>query len=154
MIKYITKDITTVQVGVVAHGCNCLGLMGSGVALAVRKKWPAAFAQYRQLVSAYNDPSELLGIAQIVKAFPPADLYVANCFTQVSCGTDKVHAKRAAIYESLANAASFAELNELPLYLPKIGCGLGGLVWDNDVVYIIESIADEYPDVNIYVCDI
>ena len=46
MIEYIHKNLTTVTHGIVAHGCNCKGKMGAGVAKDIKEKWPKAFDGY------------------------------------------------------------------------------------------------------------
>ena len=48
VIKEIQKDITTVEEGVVLHGCNCSGGFGSGVAGAIRKKWPDVYEMFKE----------------------------------------------------------------------------------------------------------
>ena len=32
--------------GVIIHGCNCQGVMSSGIALQIRNKWPGVFETY------------------------------------------------------------------------------------------------------------
>lgn len=157
MIYNVIKDVTLVQKGVIAHGCNCLGVMGAGVALAIRHTWPKAYSQYVNLVRQYADSSELLGMVQIVQVGDHEgfdNLYVANCLTQEACGNDgKVYADIGAITEALGNVIAFAETKNLPLYLPKIGCGLGGLKWDKDVLPILKELSTD-TTIDIYVCDI
>lgn len=51
-MKYIKKDITTVNWGIIAHGVNCRGRMSSGVAAAIRSKWPIVYDKYREM---YDD---------------------------------------------------------------------------------------------------
>jgi O-acetyl-ADP-ribose deacetylase (regulator of RNase III) len=163
MITYIKKDITTVTAGIVAHGVNTLGVMGKGVARAIRFTWPKAYSEYAMFVRQYSDKTELLGMVNLIDVSEepasgepkdPGTLFVANCFTQLSCGNNGVFAKRYAIAEAVSNVVEFAQLRGLPVYLPKIGTGLGGLQWEDDVQSIFEFIADEYPSVDIFVCDI
>lgn len=156
MIQYITKDITTVKSGVVAHGTNCLGAMGSGVALAIRKAWQQVYREYSLYCQLFKQPNhssdELLGTVQTVEINHM--LYVANCFTQSSYGRDgNVYADVDAVEECLGNAISFAKHKGLSLYMPKIGCGLGGLNWENDVEPILSKLVEE-ENVTVFVCDI
>src|SRR5271167_114181 len=53
-IKYLNKDITTVDEGIIAHGCNCQGVMGSGVARFLRDKYPQIFPYYQDLCGQAN----------------------------------------------------------------------------------------------------
>lgn len=157
MIYNVIKDVTLVQKGVIAHGCNCKGIMGAGVALAIRHTWPKAYSQYVNLCRQYDDSSEMLGMVQVVQVGDRegfANLYVANCFTQDSYGSDgKVYADIKAITEALGNAIAFAETNNLPLYLPKIGSGLGGLKWDKEVLPVLKELSID-TNIDIYVCDL
>jgi O-acetyl-ADP-ribose deacetylase (regulator of RNase III) len=149
-MEYITQDITSVDVGIVAHGVNCQRAMGSGVAKAIKQRWPAIYEAYM------NDPHgkgiELLGRAQIVEI--DELLYVANCYTQLYYGGDgKKYANIDAVRTSLTEVMRFATEKNLPVFLPRIGCGLGGLKW-NDVEAVIATLEEEFPLVQVTICDI
>lgn len=150
-MKLINKDITTIELGVIAHGVNCRYKMGSGVALAIRKKFPKAYKQYMENVGGVD----LLNTADIVQIND--DLFVANCYTQTNYGYDKgvVYADIRAIYKSLMKISEFCVEKNLPLYMPKIGCGLGGLSWDgeNGVKRIVEEIERKKPGISITICE-
>lgn len=154
MIKYINKDITTVTRGIVAHGVNCLGAMGSGVALAIRKSWPIVFFEYVQYCDIFKGPARnLLGMVQTIDV--GNEVIVANCFTQEIYGNDgAVYADIRALEEALENVLAYAQHKNMPIYLPKIGCGLGGLDWDTQVEPILIRLGEEYEDINIFICDI
>lgn len=51
MITYIEKgDIFTLtDVTSFAHGCNCAGAMGKGIALQFRNKYPEMYLEYKEL---------------------------------------------------------------------------------------------------------
>lgn len=153
-LQYIIKNITSVTSGVVAHGTNTLGVMGSGAALYIKNKWPKAFVEYAKLCAKHDSyTGELLGVTQTVEITP--SLYVANCFTQAQFGRDgKAYAQLPAIEESVAGAIAFSKFVNLPLYLPKIGGGLGGLDFDKDVRPVIEQLSEDEPTVDIFVCDL
>jgi O-acetyl-ADP-ribose deacetylase (regulator of RNase III) len=153
-LTFIKKDITTVTTGIIGHGCNTLGKMGSGVALAIRNKWPKAFTEYREYYVNFKRPNkEMLGISQIVDITDT--LKVANCFTQESYGNDgKVYADIAAVEEALQGIFAYADYQALPIFLPRIGCGLGGLNFETDVQPILESLSEEYPNISVTICDL
>lgn len=161
MIHYIKKDVTTVERGVIAHGVNCQGKMGSGVAKALVTKWPAIFPPYEKLCKGVEGhQSELLGLCHMVNVGEEGNnLFVANCFTQNYYGKDgKMYADIIAVENSIAYAVGAAYGLQLPFYMPPIGCGLGGLNWERDVKPILEKIdqgaADLGTVVDIFVCDI
>ena len=155
MIEFIQKDLTTIERGVVVHGVNCQGRMGSGVALAIRNKWPEVYERYRSVdvsVPATNK-QKLLGSFHLIKV--AEELYVGNLYTQVYYGNDgKQYANCGAIRQCLMGTAAHASVYQLPVYLPRIGCGLGGLKWDLDVGPILDDVAHTYNKINFFVCDI
>jgi O-acetyl-ADP-ribose deacetylase (regulator of RNase III) len=133
-MKYELKDITTVTApGLIAHGVNCQNAMGSGVALALYTKWPKVKSEYHKW------GSMVLGDSQLVEVEPR--LVVANCFTQDKYGRGgHRYASVGAIRESLETAAIFAmdELAVNKVHIPMIGCGLGGLEWEEVEGELIE----------------
>lgn len=155
MITYIKKDITTVDRGIIAHGCNARGVQGSGVAAAIRKTWPSEFDAYHTLCNDFKDRAlSLLGYVQLVEVGEDVGtLYVANIITQLNYGRDgQVYADIDAVKDGLTRVIREARSLELPLYMPRIGCGLGGLDWDSQVGPILEQLNSK--DVEIYVCDL
>lgn len=159
MIKIIKKDITTVTKGIVAHGCNCLGVMGAGVALAIARKWPKALNDYKQYLTQFGPAFHLaLGHVQLSSMDVQGELLIANCFTQVSVGYDKdgnPPASLSAIEDSLRSLVKTCNIRRQDLYTPQIGCGLGGLDWETQVKPIYEKLAEELnDDLNWYVCTI
>lgn len=152
MYLIIDKDITTVERGIVAHGCNCQGVMGSGVAKAIRSKWPKAYTTYSKHVSERSTDrgANLLGTVQLVEVGD--GLFVANLFTQQFYGRDgKKYANIDAIKAALRIAMEVSAGFNLPLYMPLIGCGLGGLSWEHDIEPIVASLSDDI-GVDVYVC--
>jgi O-acetyl-ADP-ribose deacetylase (regulator of RNase III) len=129
-IEYRKGNLLDVQYGVIAHGVNCQGVMGSGVALAVRQKYPQAYEDYRNFCASniLGGSASLLGEVQ---CSTEKNIVVANCFTQNFYGTGK----RQVNYEAVAKC--FESLNQQTdrVNIPKIGAGLGGGDWK-----VIEAI--------------
>ncbi len=153
-INYLTKDITTVERGIIAHGCNAQGVMGSGVARFLREKYPQIFPQYAQICAGAKKEKkedDLLGTVDFVEI--NKELLVGNCFTQHLYGYDKgKYARPDAILLSLQTVYYIAQRKQLPVYLPKIGAGRGGLSWEADVEPIISNLAALNPNIDTYVC--
>ena len=86
MIYKENSDITKVSSGCIAHGVNCQGVMGSGVAKALYTKWPRVRTEY------FNIKFHHLGTVQSVKI--DKNLSIFNCHTQEFYGqlTNKVYA--------------------------------------------------------------
>lgn len=158
-VLYVNKDVTTVTTGVVAHGCNAQGVMGSGVAKVIRAKWVKAYDRYHAVCSQWKHPkSDLLGLSVIVNVGheiidPPNSLFVANMITQESYGKDgRAYASAPAIRKALESTMSFCRGSKLDLYMPRVGCGLGGLKWEN-IGPMVEELAGGY-EIKVYICDI
>lgn len=151
MIEYIKKNVVDVGMGIVAHGVNCQGKMASGVAKEIRATWPIAYEAYMKNPKG----ATMLGTCQMVAIDGQESLWVANCYTQQFYGYGGgKYADADSVERALENAAMYADIYGLPLYMPRIGCGLGGLDWDDDVVPALERINEKYNRVDIIVCDL
>ena len=151
-VKVFKDDITTVKQGIIAHGVNCQGVMGSGVAKAIKEKWPLAYTEYRKTYEAHKDVGDLLGRVNVVQV--DNGIVVANCFTQEFYGRDgKRYASLKAIEESLDRIMRYAYNNAQPFHMVKIGCGLGGCDWDTEVLPITAEMSTKHT-VPVYVYEI
>ncbi len=83
MIKIETKvgNLMNVTAGHIVHGCNAQGVMGSGVALAVTRKFPTAYQAY---MTRYNTVGLKLGDAYPVNI--NSKLILWNAITQDNFG--------------------------------------------------------------------
>lgn len=146
MVKYIEygnifnlKDIHNY-----AHGCNCAGAMGKGIALQFKEKYPLMYREYKELC---KDGLFSLGDVYIYKY---NNGVIFNLGTQVSWRTK---ADINAIEKAIKIMFQHAFQNDInKIALPKIGAGLGGLNW-NDVKTIINKVADEYPKIDLFVVE-
>lgn len=121
MIEYRQGNLLDVTEGVILHGCNTQRVMGSGVALAVKQKYPEAY-------QAYIDGSMCLGSTS--REWVLDDLLVINGITQEFYGRDgKRYVNYAAICEVFKPAIFAAWCHNYTLNFPKIGAGLGGGSW-------------------------
>lgn len=148
-IEQIKQDITTVEHGMIAHGVNCQGKMGAGVAAAIKKKWPIVYNKYK----ANPIGKHMLGTLQAITI--NENLIIYNCYTQVFYGYGGgKYASLDAVRTCLTFVIQSANFYGRPVYMPKIGCGLGGLKWDEEVKPAIDAIAKQCPNTNIYVCEL
>lgn len=141
MIFYIQGDLMNAKQQVVAHGVNCMGHFGSGVAGAIKKQHPYVREQYLSL----NE--HVLGTCQFVDY---NDQIWVNAHTQQNKGYDgKQYADLNAIAYCLVEIGDYMEENNLTsIAMPKIGCGLGGLKWE-DVEILVNGLLEDY-EVYIY----
>lgn len=144
-MKYIKQDITTVERGVIIHGVNCLGVMGSGVALALRNAFPIIFEQF----SGMPTGKDMLGTTHIIGVKQP-DLYVANCYTQVNFGSENIrYADLDSVKKCVTDCYEFAAIHDLPVCSAKIASLRGGLDWDTEVEPIFLELNKEYEDLDV-----
>lgn len=121
MIEYKNGDLLNVTEGIILHGCNGQGVMGAGVAKAIKMKYPEVF-------TAYKEGSMYLGT--VTKEWVGEDLIVMNGVVQKFYGRDgKRYVNYAALCEVFREAVSLADCFSYTLNFPKIGAGLGGGDW-------------------------
>lgn len=133
MIREIYEDLFNLRVDALAHGCNTKGIMGDGIARQFKVRYPQMFIEYASYCSA--------GL------FNPGDVHfyksgndqphVVNVATQTTPGggarSDYIERGLVAVREM------YKRWGIKSLAIPKIGCGLGGLEWD-EVNKIVEKI--------------
>lgn len=145
-MKFLKVNATEIPAGIIAHGVNRQLAMGSGIAGALAKKWPIVREQYLT-----RNPVPKLGSVDLVYVdyvHGPGNLYVANCYTQHDFGPgDKRYACPDAISLAVSKVLMVADrLGGLPVYLPRIGCELGGLDWFEDVKWRLQDEEDWFND--------
>ena len=142
-------DILSVTEGIIVHGCNAQGVMGSGIALAIKNKYPEVYQEYTDAFkNATWVPRDLLGSAQVVKIKSNKPLYVVNGITQENFGRDGAkYVSYQAIQMVFSQVAMMASSNSLDVHYPMIGAGLGGGDWAI-ISDIIDTTFSQYPNVN------
>lgn len=140
LIRIIDADITTADYGIVAHQVNCRHLMGSGVALALRNKFPSIYDEY---MKAPAGPS-MLGKAMV--AYETEEFAICNVYSQLDCGYDgKKYTSIEAVESGLGVVFRLAMAEGLPVILPyKYGSDRGGADWDAEIYPIIEKLSNTY----------
>jgi O-acetyl-ADP-ribose deacetylase (regulator of RNase III) len=127
-VEYVSGDLFANRVGAqaLAHGCNCQGSMGAGIAVGFRERYPAMFEEYRRRCKV--KPRE----------FNPGDVFlykaregkpwVFNLATQE--GYWRSRATYEAVEQALRRMRELADLEGITsVAMPRIGAGMGGLSW-------------------------
>lgn len=128
MLKFIEKDILTISEGIICHQVNSLGVMGSGIALAIKQKFPMVYTDYTIKCKAHNKREEvLLGECQLIKISDK--LSIANIFGQLGYGRARIcYTNYDAVTKAFITLASLADKRQV--YIPYlIGCVRGGGNW-------------------------
>lgn len=134
MLIYVPGDVFKTDCGIIAHGCNCQGGYGSGVAYYMAKTYPNARNCY---LEKHHSEGWNLGDVQFVLQHD--NKFVANCATQFGYLPRGIcHADYPAIRTCLEKVRDFAVSKDLSVAMPKIGAGLAGGDWAT-----IEEIVEE-----------
>ena len=144
-MQTVKCNITEVTTGIIVHSVNCMGVMGSGVAAALRYKWPQIFNNYKQMCTVHeHSRGRLLGQVDFVDV--GENLVVANVFGQEYFGRDgKTYANPISLLQGLTTVFLFAEQHNLPIHSVKLGSGLGGLNWYHDVRPLFDQLESKHP---------
>jgi len=146
IIEKVGNLLDHVNNGIIAHGCNCRGGFGAGFAKYVGEKYPETKRGY---ISKYNKEGWKLGDIQLVKVKP--DLYVANMATQDRFWKEyegEVLVDYVALCDALEELKKKSLELGLPIYIPKIGCGLAGGNWEKVKKYI--NLIFEDTDITVF----
>ena len=138
MITYKKGSLMDVTHGHIIHGCNAQGVMGGGVALQVKKKYPLCFAKY-----ATEFITGGLALGTSVEYRVNHNLCIWNAITQEFYGNDPhtVYVDYQAVakcFQDIANKIFLYDLMDqftADVHLPFLGAGLANGDW-----VIIESL--------------
>lgn len=142
MLKYVEGDIFNSPAQVLVNTVNTVGVMGKGIALSFKKKYPEMFATYRKVCDKHQ-----LVIGKLMLWYGP-DHWVLNFPT-------KEHWRNPSKMEYIekglmAFQRKYADYNITSIAFPKLGCGNGELDW-REVKPLMEKYLKELPiDTYIY----
>ena len=103
MISCKIGNVLDVKSGIIVHGCNCQGVMGSGIAREIKERFPIVFETYH---------SRPLRMGEIIPVQLSETKWIVNAMTQYGFG----HGKRQVDYDAVANV--FEKVVELAKTLP------------------------------------
>jgi O-acetyl-ADP-ribose deacetylase (regulator of RNase III) len=140
-IQFLSGDLFANNIGatVLAHGCNCQGSMGAGIAKEFRRCYPEMYEEYRARCK--TTPRRFnLGDAWLWKE--EGKPWVFNLGTQE--GYWRARASYEAIDAALVNMKKQAIVETITsIAVPRIGAGYGGLSWKK-VRAIIERVFNDW----------
>lgn len=143
MIETRYGNALDVQTGIIVHGCNCQGVMGGGIALEVKNRFPDAYHEYMRVHNARG-----LKLGQISFAEVSQNKFIVNAQTQDQFGRPGRNVSYDAVADSFVEVVRFAtairehrNLN-LDIIFPAIGAGLGGGDW-NVISAMIDAIVPD-----------
>jgi O-acetyl-ADP-ribose deacetylase (regulator of RNase III) len=141
-IAFVRGDLFANRFGAraLAHGCNCQGSMGAGIATGFRDRYPAMYAEYRRRCKA--EPRAFnLGDAWLWKADDQP--WVFNLGTQE--GVWRARATNDAMEAALRSMRQQADREGITtVAVPRIGAGYGGMSWKK-VRAVVENVFADWP---------
>lgn len=154
MLHYKIGNLLDAPQKAIAHQVNCQGKMGSGVAKAIRDKYPKVYETYLSTcthnLNRNHHPSMLGGEVDFVKIDDNRE--VVNLYSQINYGYD---GKRYTNYALLALALDkmfflLDEAGDGEVAIPyKMGCDRGGANWE-----FVEELLNDYSElfnVDVYI---
>lgn len=140
MIRYKKGDILQAledgEIDAFAHGVNCRGGFGKGIAGQIKEKYPEVREQY---LRHFEKGKIKLGFTHPIKLREKRHGVIFNCATQDRYGYGgQKYCSYDAIEECLTKVKDTLVNTNLKLGLPKIGCGLAGGSW-----HIVKAIIED-----------
>lgn len=142
MIEYIEGDIFTSPAQVIVNAVNTVGVMGKGIALEFKKRYPQMFEVYK---NACEKRKFTIGKLMLISA---SDHMILLFPTKENW---RYPSKLSYIEQGLKRFSDkYAERGITSIAFPKLGCGNGELSWD-DVKPLMERYLKSLPiDIYIY----
>lgn len=143
MIRYQHGNLLDSQAQTLVNTVNCVGIMGKGVALEFRRRFPKMYKDYLRMCEdglvRPGEPYCYSGSGHQIINFPTKDHW-------------RSRSRLADIDRGLSILRThYVDWNITSLALPPLGCGNGGLNW-SEVRPLIEHYLGELPiDVEVYV---
>jgi O-acetyl-ADP-ribose deacetylase (regulator of RNase III) len=114
-----------------AHGCNCAGAMGSGIAVEFKRRFPRMFDEYRVRCA-----DGRFGLGDVF-VWSEGEVTVYNLGTQEHW---RKKAQLPALAKAVGRMVSLAEKGGITrIALPRIGAGLGGLDWPKVRAVLVDA---------------
>lgn len=160
MVTFHKGNILDSGADVICHQVNCQGAMNSGVAKAIREKWPEVYAEYIQKYknreneillgcsSFEHMPSvseTLLGDIQTVFIADKNTRAIVNMFAQQGYGYDgRRYTSYDAFWNCLGEIKRTIKPNLRIAFPARIGCVRGGANWGVILKIIDEVLGEDY----------
>jgi O-acetyl-ADP-ribose deacetylase (regulator of RNase III) len=138
MYEHKKGDIFQSGCEAIVNAVNCIGVMGAGLALAFKKKFPKMHTDYKK----YCNEGKLRPGGMHVWENDGDPKYIINFPSKDDLSPSKLEY----IVDGLEALREVIESNNIKtIAIPALGSGLGGLDYD-DVRPLLEEFADSLPE--------
>lgn len=144
-VTSMTGDLLKQQdVDAIINTVNCVGVMGKGIALQFKKKWPANFKAYAAACKAKQVKLGKMFVFDLGRLATPR--YIINFPTKGHWrSASKLKDVEAGMQDLITQMRA---LDIRSIAVPPLGCGNGGLDW-KIVKPVIEQYFAQVPDVDV-----
>jgi len=145
MLELTRGDILKADAEALVNTVNCVGVMGRGIALQFRKAFPENFKAYKSICDKKQLRPGMMLVFDLNRFENPR--YVVNFPTKRHWkGKSKIEDIESGL-EALVKEV--AKRNIRSIAIPPVGCGLGGLSW-NQVKPMIQKAFEALADVHVF----
>lgn len=145
MIDYVQGDLLAANAEALVNAVNIVGVMGKGIALQFKRSYPGVFKSYERACKAGELRLGRVFVCELPRhAVRPR--WIVNFPTK---GHWRDRSQLADIESGLADLVATVHRLELrSIAIPPLGCGNGGLNWQ-DVRPLIERAFEGLPEVRV-----
>lgn len=138
-LSFKKGDMFSEAVDALVNTVNCVGVMGKGVALEFKKRWPDNYKEYKKICSAKGLRPGKVFVYDTKQLFPTdGPRFLVNFPTKdhwrAKSKLDYVESGLDALVEAIENYGIKS------IAIPPLGCGNGGLDWSDVKPLIIEKL--------------
>lgn len=144
-VRLKSGDLLKETTDAIVNTVNCVGVMGKGIALQFKQRWPNNFKEYEAASKRKEIMPGRMFIYDLGKWENPR--YIINFPTKVHWRGDS---KLQYVEDGLRDLVKQAKrLGIKSISLPPLGCGNGGLDWD-DVRELIFAAFKHHPEIDVH----
>jgi O-acetyl-ADP-ribose deacetylase (regulator of RNase III) len=139
-------DLFACGATVLVNAANCVGVMGGGIALAFKQRFPAMYDDYKAACAQGR-----VGVNGKLHLWSDGSLFVVNLAT-------KYRPEQPSTYLAVERGAMSLRLlidvlwghPDVKVAVPALGCGLGGLEWGHVKPVLIRAFSGARAEVLIF----
>ena len=141
MLHYVNGDMFQPTYDAIVNTVNCVGVMGKGLALSFKQKYPDNFIAYRQFCAQHK--------------LKPGNLFIYGTSPIIINLATKDHWRNPSqmkyVIDGANNLATWLQSHPQvkTIAVPKLGCGCGGLNW-SEVQLVLNDALKNVPQ-NVYI---
>jgi len=143
MIELVRGNIFEADCEALVNPVNCVGVMGAGLALEVKRRYPHMFAAYQGVCKRHGiSAGRGCVLPTMQKPYPH---YIINLATKNHFSDKSTLAIVSDCVRALADFCIDCPIESVAV--PALGCGLGGLDWEDVRPILLKRLAS-VPDVH------